>query len=94
MISILQMVPTTPQEKVLKFEGVFSTTLEEELEILVTDENTDLVLKVKTNHLLEQLDREIQDIDTLINILPIQIKCRVTTTKIIEILSIESDEDL
>ena len=94
MISILQMVPSTPQEKIVTFEGVFSTKLEDELEILVTeDENTDLILKVDTAHLLEQLKPETQDIDTIINILPIRIKCLLTTTGIVQIVSIESDDE-
>ena len=40
MISILQMVPSTPQDKIVTFEGVFSTKLEDELEILVTEDET------------------------------------------------------
>ena len=79
-------VPSTPQEKIVIFEGVFSTKLEDELQILVTeDENTDLA------HLLEQLKPETQDVDTIINILPIRIKCLLTTTRIVQIVSIESN---
>ena len=76
MISILQMVPSTPQEKIVTFEGVFSTKLEYELEILVTEDKP-----------------ETQDIDTIINIFPIRIKCLLTTTIIVQIVSIESDDE-